>query len=150
MAEQRTPGGDDTMKLLRECDAGIQMGIASIDDVLDYAENADLKESLRRCKQAHQSLREETLVGLCRLDSESKEPNPIAKGMSWVKTNVKLMTGDRDAAIADLVTDGCNMGIKALHRYLNQYRQAAEGAKTLTRRLISQEEQLSREMQPYL
>ena len=26
----------DTIKLLRECDAGIKMGVASIDDVLDY------------------------------------------------------------------------------------------------------------------
>ena len=26
----------DTIKLLRECDAGIKMGVASIEDVLDY------------------------------------------------------------------------------------------------------------------
>ena len=45
---------------------------------------------------------------------EGKSPNPVAKGMSWVKTNVKLAMDDSDATIADLMTDGCNMGVKSL------------------------------------
>ena len=27
---------EDTIRLLRECDAGIQMGVSSIDDVVDH------------------------------------------------------------------------------------------------------------------
>ena len=41
---------------------------------------------------------------------EGKNPNPMAKGMSWIKTNVKLVMDDSDETIADLMTDGCNMG----------------------------------------
>lgn len=37
----------DTIKLLRECDAGIKMGVASIEDVLDYVSNTDLKKTSR-------------------------------------------------------------------------------------------------------
>ena len=33
----------DTIKLLRECDAGIKMGVKSIDDVLDRVKNSDLQ-----------------------------------------------------------------------------------------------------------
>ena len=36
----------DTIKLLRECDAGVKMGVSSIDDVLKYVYSSDLKNSL--------------------------------------------------------------------------------------------------------
>ena len=39
----------DTIKLLRECDAGIKMGVASIDDVIDHVKNAEFKEKLNAC-----------------------------------------------------------------------------------------------------
>lgn len=32
----------DTIKLLRECDAGIKMGVASIDEVLNYVHDKTL------------------------------------------------------------------------------------------------------------
>ena len=33
----------DTVRLLRECDAGAKMGISSIDDVLQYAKGKEMK-----------------------------------------------------------------------------------------------------------
>ena len=36
----------DTIKLLRECDAGIKMGTASIHDVMDYVKDEELKKLL--------------------------------------------------------------------------------------------------------
>ena len=33
----------DTIKLLRECDAGIKMGVSSIDDVLPHTKSKDLR-----------------------------------------------------------------------------------------------------------
>ncbi len=38
----------DTVRLLRECDAGVKMGISSIDDILDYVRDNRLKTCLRR------------------------------------------------------------------------------------------------------
>ena len=81
---------------------------------------------------------------------EGKEPNPIAKGMSWMKTNMKLVMEESDATIADLITDGCNMGVKSLHKYLNQYQAADERSKDLTKRLIQSEEQLVTDIRCYL
>jgi len=42
------------------------------------------------------------------------------------------------------------MGVKSLYRYLNQYHQADEGARDIASRLISQEQQLTDQMRPYL
>lgn len=52
--------------------------------------------------------------------------------------------------MADLITDGCNMGVKSLSRYLNQYKAADERSKDLAKRLIHMEEQLAVDVRPYL
>ena len=49
----------DTIKLLRECNAGIKMGTASIADVLDKVNDTKLKEMLENCKDQHQDLQKE-------------------------------------------------------------------------------------------
>ena len=35
----------DTIRLLRECDAGIQMGVSAIDDVLERVQAPDMRSS---------------------------------------------------------------------------------------------------------
>lgn len=142
--------GSDTIKLLRECDAGIKMGVASIDDVLDHVQDKKLKQRLAECKNGHDKLKEEIQILLDRYQDGGKEPDPMAKSMSWVKTNVKLAMDGSDSAIADLMTDGCNMGVKSLNRYLNQYKAADEKAKGLARRLIGLEEGLVMDIRRYL
>ena len=140
----------DTIKLLRECDAGIKMGVSSIEDVLDHVKNKDLRTHLTRCRDEHNALKAEIQQELDRFHDEGKDPNPIAKGMSWVKTNVKLGMDDSDKVVADLLTDGCNMGVKSLRKYLNQYEAADEKAKDITKRLIQLEEKLTAQLREYL
>ena len=140
----------DTIKLLKECDAGIKMGVASIDDVLDYVKDENLREKLSHNKKEHEGLKEEIQTLLDRYHDDGKEPNPMAKSMSWMKTNVKLMMNESDETIADLMTDGCNMGVKSLSRYLNQYQAADEKSKDITKRLIHIEDALSKDMRAYL
>ena len=140
----------DTIKLLRECDAGIKMGITSIDDVLEHVEHQPFHDKLTRCRNEHEQLQQEIQGLLGRYKDEGKDPNPIAKGMSWMKTNVKLGMEDSDATIAGLITDGCNMGVKSLNRYLNQYKAADEVSKDITKRLINLEEKLIIDIREYL
>ena len=142
--------GSDTIKLLRECDAGIKMGVASIDDVLDNVHDSKLRQRLTECKNAHDGLKEEIQTLLDQYQDEGKGPDPMAKGMSWIKTNMKLAMDGSDSAIADLMTDGCNMGVKSLNRYLNQYKAADAKAKDLARRLIGLEEGLAVDIRCYL
>ncbi len=140
----------DTIKLLRECDAGVKMGVSSIDDVLDFAHNEELRKYLTDCKSEHDKLDTEIQQELDRFKDEGKDPNPIAKGMSWMKTNVKLVINESDHTIADLITDGCNMGVKSLNRYLNQYKAADEKSKDIAKRLINLEEKLAIDIRKFL
>ena len=140
----------DTIKLLRECDAGAKMGVASIEDVLDRVKDPQLQQTLSRCKQEHEALSAQIQTRLETFHDEGKNPNPLAKGMSWMKTNMKLSMDHTDATVADLMTDGCNMGVKSLNRYLNQYKAADEHTKDITKRLINLEQQLATDIRSYL
>ena len=140
----------DTIKLLRERDAGIKMGVSSIEEVLDYVHDEKFKEYLSDCKSKHDKLKEEIETLLEKYNDDGKEPNPMAKSMSWIKTNMKLVMNESDETIADLITDGCNMGIKSLNKYLNQYKAADEKTKDIAKRLINLEEKLAIDIRCYL
>ncbi len=140
----------DTIKLLRECDAGVKMGISSIDDVLDKVKSDSLRQYLVECRNDHVRLSEEIEVLLENYHDDGKDPQPIAKGMSWMKTNFKLAVDNSDETIADLMTDGCNMGVKSLNKYLNEYEAASEKTKDICKKLIALEEKLAVDIRDYL
>lgn len=141
---------DDTIKLLRECEAGIKMGIESLDEVIESAKDERLKNILIEGKDQHLELEGETRELLRRYNDEGKEPAAMAKMMAKMKSNFKMMAGDADANIADLITDGCDMGIKNLNRYINQYPAADTEVKKLVGKVILAEESLERSIRPYL
>ncbi|MBE6589010.1 MAG: DUF2383 domain-containing protein [Ruminococcaceae bacterium] len=140
----------DTIKLLRECDAGVKMGTSSIREVADYVKSPKLKKYLLDCKDEHEKLNSEIQKLLEKYKDDGKDPNPIAKSMSWMKANIKLAMHESDHTIADLMTDGCNMGVKSLNKYLNQYKAADEVSKDITKRLINLEEQLAIDIRGFL
>ncbi len=140
----------DTIKLIRECDAGIKMGVTSIDDVLTHVMEEKMKNILKDARQEHERLRVELETMLSEYGDEGKDPNPLAKSMSWMKTNVKLGIENSDGTVADLIIEGCDMGIKSLSRYLNEYKAAEERAKNIAKKLIKIEETLSKDMRPFL
>lgn len=149
---ERCNCNEDTIKLLKECDAGSKMAVTSIDDVLDDVQDEKLKKLLIESKDHHTKLGNEIHEQLNKNCTEGKEPNMMARSMSWMKTNWKIGMGteDTDKIIADLMTDGCNMGVKSLNKYLNQYKNADEISQKLCMRLIKIEEKLCEELEEYL
>ena len=140
----------DTVRLLRECDAGVQMGADSIRGVLEFVSDPPLRDTLRDSAEAHRQLGAEIRGALSRFGDKGKDPNPVAEKMSWLKSSVKLALHESDSTIAELMTDGCNMGVKSLSRYLNRYAAADEDSKAIAGRLIRLEEKLSEDMRGYL
>ena len=140
----------DTIRLLRECDAGVKMGVSSIDDVLPFVKSEKLEKLLADCKKQHEKLDGELQGLLDKYRDEGKEPAVMAKSMSWMKTNMKLGMEESDRVIADLMIDGCNMGVKSLGKYLNQYKAADEKSKDIAKQLIDLEHQLTLDLRRFL
>lgn len=141
---------EDTIKLLKECDSGTKMGIDSIANMLNYVSDDRLRTILKDSADEHEKIGDNLKSLLLSYQDDGKNPSVMAKGMSWIKTNVKLMVDDSDKMVADLTTDGCNMGVKSLSRYLNQYKAADEKSKDLAKKLIKVESDLSISMREFL
>lgn len=141
----------DTIKLLQECDSGTKMAVTSIEEVLDKLQDKKLIDLLNESKRHHEKLGNDLHELLREYRAEDKDPSLMAKSMSWFKTNMKVgMSEDSDTEAARLMTDGCDMGIKSLHKYLNQYKEANHAAKAICSRLINIEETLRSDLQIYL
>ena len=140
----------DTIHLLKECDAGSKMAVTSLDEVMESVQDEKLKELLKKSKDHHEKLGNEIHSMLIQFHSEEKDPNPMAKSMSWLKTNMKMTMDKSDATVADLLTDGCNMGIKSLYKYMNQYPNAESKVKNLCNNLIDIERELRKDLRNYL
>ena len=132
---------EDTVKLLRECNSGIKMGVESIDEMLPKVKDSGLRSALEESRQAHGKLGDRTHSLLNEYHDEGKDPSPMAKGMSWMKTNMKLLVEeDSDKA----------MGMKSLNRYLNQYQAAEEQVKDIAKDLVGLEQDLVKDVRPFL
>lgn len=140
----------DTVYLLKECDAGSKMAISSIKDVIDYVADFKLRDILNKSIEEHEKISTDLESLLANHNSSEKDPSAMAKSMSWLKTNFKLSINESDATIADLITEGCNMGIKTLNKYLNQYKNSDDESTNLCKKLISIEEDLCKDMRAYL
>ena len=141
---------NDTVKLLQECNAGIKMGKSAIEAVLPHAKDEEMRRCLEVCKNTHSKLGDETHELLLEYEMPTKDPHPIIKAMSDIKICTKMMINTTDKTIADVMTDGCDMGIKSLHKYLNKYDSADSKAKSIAKRLAASEEYLELKMRPFL
>ena len=141
---------NDTEKLLRECNSGIKMGVDSIDHVMPYVKSKELLKVLNSCKDKHAVLGDETHAALLSANLDTKNAHPVAKMMADLSTRMKITVNKSDNEIASIMTDGCNMGIKSLYKYLHQYEHADESAKDITNRLISIEQELRTDMRKFL
>lgn len=139
-----------TLELLREVNSGTQMAVTSIDEILEKVRDEKLADILSKSKAEHEQLGDETHALLKTYNDPPKDPGMLAKGMSWLKTNAKILMDDSDKTIADLITDGCNMGIKTLYQHLNEYCNAGENVKKLAKDLIRLEEDLRQDLRDYL
>lgn len=139
-----------TIDLLKECDSGTKTAVSSIKEVLDNTASGELLSLLTDNLREHEAIGDEIHRRLSDLGESGKEPNPMAKAMSWLKINIKMMEKPVDKNIAHLIFDGCSMGVKQLSEYLNKYDEADEEAKRLAERLIKLEEKLAKDLKSYL
>ena len=141
----------DTICMLKECDSGIQMGIQSINETLQDVQDANVVRILQSAREEHEALQKDCVRLLAGSHDTGKSPSILVQGMGKVKTAMKMaVSSDTSRTAAGLITDGCNMGIKSLNRYLNEYKNASAQARSLAQRLIRSEEKLLDDLKGYL
>jgi hypothetical protein len=141
---------DHTVDLLKECDSGTKTAVNSIKEVMDNINSQSLRELLTDSLTYHEELGNEIHEMLSQAGEKGKDPNPMARMMSWMKINIKMLEKPEDKNIAHLMFDGCSMGVKQLSEYLNKYDKADEKSQRLAKKLIDCEEKLAAQLKEYL
>ena len=125
--------------------------IGGTDDMADYkTENIRNITLIGHGSNGKTTLTEAMLYAAGHVDRQGKDPPAMASAMSWLKTQGALMMDPADHTIADLMTDGCDMGVKSLSKYLNKYGAADEKSKDCAKKLIAMEAHLAQSLRPFL
>ena len=147
---KRDDVSQDTIELLKECDAGCKMAIDSMEQISKYVIDEELKSIIQKHNAAHIKVEEDIHRRLNKLGEEDKDPNPIAKASSWIQSEVKMMMKGDSKQAAHLLTDGCNMGVKTLCEYKNTYKAADEESVRMCDRICIMESKMAEELQSFL
>lgn len=141
---------NDTVSLLKECDAGVKTAVNSIDEVFGSVKSEDLRRMLNDSRDKHTKIGDEIHRELNLAGESGKDPNPMARAMSWMKINWKMSEKPSDATVANLMYDGCSMGVKSLAKYMNQYPNADNSSKGHAERLIELEDTLMSDLRTFM
>lgn len=141
---------EDTMNLLKECNAGCKSATNSMEQVMPYIENENLKSTINKYNQMHIDIGDKCHLMLNECNEEEKDPPVMAKAFSWISTEMKLMINDDTHKIADIMLDGCNMGIKSVSEYINKYKAASLESINLSKNLVKLEQDFMNDLLPFL
>ena len=141
---------EDSIRLLREVNEGCRNAVNSFSQVMEFIKDDDLREIAADYKKRHAAIGTRCHSLLGRAHEEEKDPPSVAKAVMWFTTEVRMMIDDDDSHAADLLADGCNMGIKSLSRYLRQYPDAGQEARSLAGTLIELEMELYKKLLAFL
>jgi len=140
----------DTVELLKECDAGCKMAIDSMEQISGFVTDDKLKTIITKYNNDHIKMEEDIHRMLNNIHAEGQEPSPIAKVSSWLQAEVKMMMKCDSKQAAHLLTDGCNMGVKSLNEYKNAYKAADDKSVAICERLCDIETSMVKDLQPFL
>ena len=141
---------DESIGLLQACDSGTKTGMNSIRAVLDKVHDVELLRLLTHSMETHEKLGKEIMALLETARQEGRDPSAMARIGAWFKISMELLMEPSDSTVADLITDGCNMGVKQISVYFNHYPNADGKVKALADRLRIEEEQLAKQLRLYL
>lgn len=141
---------NDTVSLLKECNAGCKSATNSMEQVLEHVKNDKLCALIDKYNGKHIGIGDECHKLLNELGENEKDPKKMAAVFAEVGTEVKLMMEDSTHKAAELLVDGCNMGIKSLSEYMNKYTTADENVVKLVKELIKVEQDFMKDLLEFL
>ena len=141
---------NDTIKLLKDCDSGLVMAISSLKHVKHEAKADNFTNMLDKYYKNHMRIKKDIDKKLIEYNTTTDDINPFAEAMANMKITLKLTTNHTDNKIADLMIDGCNMGIKSVSKYMNKYSNAKQDIMQLANDIVVLEQNFSNELRQYL
>ena len=140
----------DTEMLLRDLSAGIKMAVSALDQTLPKTRGSSLRNTLENSKSGHLGLSLRAKDMLSEITNRPAVAGKLAQSMSKMKTGMMMALSPGDDTIAELICDGCNMGVKSIARSLNEHTNATRASRELAYDLIALDRKLASDMAEYL
>lgn len=140
----------DTVALLKECDAGCNMGVESMKQVRSYAEDGKLIAVIDKYLERHDDFGDKCHRMLNQMKETTQDPPKMASAFAKISTDMKLMMEKDSHKIAEILIDGCNMGIKSVTENIHKYNKADAGSVSLAKELVEMEQKMSQDLLQFL
>lgn len=140
----------DTVKLLKECNSGCKTALDGMYQVKGHVSSPELKSTIDACCTRHEKIGDRCHKLLNEAGKSECDPPAIGTAMMSIGTGVKLAVNDSDKHIAEMMVDGCNMGIKSLAKQVNLYTGASPESRQLADDIIREEQHFLNQMLPFL
>ena len=140
----------DSVMLLKECDAGSKMAVESIGQFRVYAENTTLKNCLDKYIKEHEVFGSKCRKMLVENNECPQDPSKMASAFAKISTDVRMMLDKDSSKIANLLIDGCNMGIKTTTENMHKYSNATPETMNIAKEMIQLEQEMSKELLGFL
>lgn len=140
----------DTIALLKECDAGCKMGVESMKQVRSYAEEGRLIAVIDKYLERHDDFGDKCHRMLNQLNETTQNPPMMASTFAKISTDVKLMMEKDSHKIAEILIDGCNMGVKSVTENMHKYNKADAESMKLAKELVEMEQKMSQDLLQFL
>lgn len=141
---------ESSIKLLKECNSGCKNATDSMEQIMPYIKEEKLKKLVDDYNKKHVKIGDECHEILNENGEDEKDPAKVSKAMAWFGTEIKLAFDDSSEKIADMLVDGCNMGIKGLSKNYNKYSDADSKTRNLVFELINIEQDFMNELLAFL
>ena len=140
----------DTVNLLKECNSGCKNATSNMEKVLEYVKNGKLKEIIESYNMMHMKIGNACRNLLNESNEEEKDPSRVVLTFAEWGTDLKLHMENSAHKVADIMIDGCNMGIKSISEYINKYCTADEESKKIANNLVKIEKDFMDELLQFL
>lgn len=141
---------NDTMKLLKECDAGCKTAIDGMAQVLKHVSSATLRSEITACTDRHAALGKRCHKLLNANGDSGGQPPAFGTMMMQAGTGIKLAMNDDDRKIAELMANGANMGMQSLSKVMNAAPTASAESRQVAHDIIAEEKNFYGIMLAYL
>lgn len=141
---------EDTIRLLKEINEGTKYATNSIEQVMEFVKDEKMKGMISDYNLIHIEIGERCHELLNQDGKEEREPKISAKTFSWITTEIKLLINDDEEKVADILVDGCHMGVKSVSQNINHSKEASTESVALARRLVETELMFMKDLLGYL
>ena len=112
--------------------------------------NPALRKVLEESRDDHKRLLNENSNILKGYHQNDRDIGAMTKLMAHMSADMKLDINDSDRVIANIITKGCDTGIRNLRKYVNEYAASDLAAVDTARKLVTVEENLKDNIAMYL